>query len=166
MSALTESGQNGQHGLDYTAAEALLEALIDAGVTHLIVNLGSDHPAFIEVFSKWKAEGRDNQLRIITAPHEFVGLCMAQGYYQASGKMQAMIVHVDAGTLNMGGAIHNVARARIPVLMISGESPSYQLMLGGDEYLTQSIGMSPATDDNELVGSRNVRSRVSRKKLD
>jgi acetolactate synthase-1/2/3 large subunit len=118
-----------------TTATALLEALVSAGVTHLFVNLGSDHPAILEATSKWGAEGKKD-LRFITAPNEFVGLCAAQGFFQASGKMQAILVHVDAGTLAMAGALHNVSRARIPVLMIAGTSP--------------------ITDENEMVGGRNV----------
>ena len=124
---------------DCTTATALLEALVASGVTHLFVNLGSDHPAILEEISKWQAEGKKD-LHFITAPNEFVGLCAAQGFFQASGKMQAILVHVDAGTLAMAGAIHNVSRARIPVLMIAGTSP--------------------VTDEGEMVGGRNVNSQV------
>lgn len=125
---------------NYTAATAILEALEDAGVTHLFVNLGSDHPAILEAISKREADAKKdgakkNGLRFFTAPNEFVGLCAAQGFFQASGRMQAILVHVDAGTLAMGGAIHNVSRARIPVIMIAGTSP--------------------VTDEGELVGTRN-----------
>ena len=120
---------------DYTTATAMLEALVSTGVSHLFVNLGSDHPAIVEAASKWQTDGRGG-LRFITASNEFVGLCAAQGFFQVSGKMQAMLVHVDAGTLAMAGAVHNVSRARIPVLMIAGTSP--------------------ITEENEMRGSRNV----------
>jgi Thiamine pyrophosphate enzyme, N-terminal TPP binding domain len=131
------NGINGTHNavVSYTAAEALVEALVDADVTHLFVNLGSDHPALLEALSRRIQEGRET-LKIITAANEFVGLCACQGFFQASGKMQAILVHVDCGTLAMAGAIHNVARARIPVLMIAGTSP--------------------VTEENEMMGSRNV----------
>jgi hypothetical protein len=119
----------------YTTSTALLEALVSAGVTHLFVNLGSDHPAIIEAISAREISGTTN-LKFITAPNEFVGLCAAQGFFQASGIMQAILVHVDAGTYAMGGAIHNVSRARIPVIMIAGTSP--------------------ITDEGELIGGRNV----------
>ncbi|CAH0033312.1 unnamed protein product [Clonostachys rhizophaga] len=119
---------------DYTASTALLEALESAGVTHLFVNLGSDHPAVMEAISKREQDGNKG-LRFITAPNEMVGLSAAQGFFQASGQMQAILVHVDAGTLAMGGAIHNVSRARIPVIMIAGTSP--------------------ITEEGELIGSRN-----------
>lgn len=122
---------------NYTTATAMLEALEAAGVTELYVNLGSDHPAIIEAMSKRQAEGKSGGLRFITAPNEFVGLCAAQSYFQTTGRMQAVLVHVDAGTLAMAGAIHNVSRARIPVVMIAGTSP--------------------VTEEGELSGSRNVR---------
>jgi len=130
----SNSASNGSVA-SYTAAEAMFEALVDADVSHLFVNLGSDHPAIMEALSKRKREGRE-KLKIITAPNEFVGLSACQGFFQASGKMQAILVHVDCGTLAMAGAIHNVARARIPVLMIAGTSP--------------------VTDENEMAGGRNV----------
>ncbi|CAK7204957.1 hypothetical protein SEUCBS139899_007719 [Sporothrix eucalyptigena] len=124
---------------NYTTATAILEALEDAGVSHLFVNLGSDHPAILEAISKRKTDakraGYKNKLRFVTAPNEFVGLCAAQGYFQTSGQMQAILVHVDAGTQAMGGAIHNVSRARIPVIMLAGTSP--------------------VTEEGELVGTRN-----------
>ncbi|KAH6718393.1 acetolactate synthase [Leptodontidium sp. MPI-SDFR-AT-0119] len=120
---------------DYTTSTALLEALESAGVSHLFLNVGSDHPAILEAISKQHIEGQPKKIRFITAPHEFVGLSAAQGYFQASGEMQAVLVHVDAGTLSMAGAIHNVARARIPVLILAGTSP--------------------ITDEGELRGSRN-----------
>ena len=36
---------------EYTASSAMLEALEAAGVAHLLVNLGSDHPAIMEAIS-------------------------------------------------------------------------------------------------------------------
>lgn len=120
---------------EYTTAMAMLEAMASAGVSRVFVNLGSDHPAILEALSKYKLDGKKG-LHFVTATHEFVGLCAAQGFFQMTGEMQAIIVHVDAGTLNMGGAIHNVSRARIPVLMVAGTSP--------------------ITEENELRGGRNV----------
>jgi acetolactate synthase-1/2/3 large subunit len=141
---------------NYTGATALLEALVLAGVTHLFVNLGSDHPALLEVISKWRREGRSD-LKVLTAPNEFVGLCAAQGYYQATGKMQAILVHVDAGTLAMAGAIHNVARARIPVLMIAGNDHLHYCLFRIEEHGTyDESGTSPITEENEMIGTRNV----------
>ena len=71
---------------------------------------------------------------LILSPHESVALSAAQGYAQVSGEAQAVLVHVDCGTQNLGGAIHNAARGRVPVLIFAG--------------------LSPMTQDGELPGSR------------
>lgn len=102
-----------------TSASLLLDTLVSTGITHLFANLGSDHPAFLEALARRKLAG-DDSLKVITATNEFVGLSAAQGFYQVSGQMQAVLVHVDAGTLAMGGGIHNVARCRVPVLIMAG----------------------------------------------
>ena len=42
----------------YTASTALLEALTEAGVSHLFANFGSDHPALVEAIAEARAGGR------------------------------------------------------------------------------------------------------------
>lgn len=120
---------------NYTTAAALLDALELAGVTHLFVNLGSDHPGILEAMSL-RTVNKNKGIRFLTAPNEFVGVCAAQGYYQVSGVMAAILVHVDVGTMAMGGSVHNVSRNRVPVLMLAGTSP--------------------VTEEGELLGTRNV----------
>src|SRR5699024_12157401 len=74
-------------------------------------------------------------LDIIICPHEMVALSAAHGYAQATGEPQAVIIHVDVGTQNLGGAVHNASKGRIPVLIYAG-APPY-------------------TQEGELIGSRN-----------
>lgn len=57
----------------YTTSFAFFEALWDAGVTHVFVNLGSDHPSIIEAMVKGAREKKGQFPRIITCPNE-VGL--------------------------------------------------------------------------------------------
>jgi acetolactate synthase-1/2/3 large subunit len=118
----------------YTASTAFLEALVDAGVSYLFVNLGSDHPALLEALAEAQATGKPAP-KVITCPNEMVALTCAQGHTQISGEAQAVLVHVECGTLAMAGAIHNVSRCRIPVLIFAGASPY--------------------TQEGELKGSRN-----------
>lgn len=118
----------------YTAGSAFLEALVEAGVSHVFVNWGSDHPSLIEAIAEARAKGVVMP-RVITCPNEMAALSAAHGFYQASGVAQAVIVHVECGTQSMGGAVHNVAKGRIPVLIFAGASPF--------------------TQEGELPGSRN-----------
>ena len=120
----------------YTASTAFLEALAEAGVPYVFANLGSDHPGLIEALARAKAEGREGDLpRVIVCPHEMVALSAAHAAALVSRTPQAVIVHVDAGTQNLGGAISNARSGRVPVLVFAGASPY--------------------TMRNELPGSRN-----------
>lgn len=54
----------------YTTSFAFFEALWEAGVTHVFVNLGSDHPSIIEAMVKGAREKKGQFPRIITCPNE------------------------------------------------------------------------------------------------
>ena len=108
----------------YTVSRALLEAMREAGVTYLFANLGSDHTGIVEAYAQARGDGGTDTLpELVLCPHEFVALSAAQGYAQVSGEAQAVLVHVDCGTQNLGGAVHNVSRGRVPVLILAGLSP-------------------------------------------
>jgi acetolactate synthase-1/2/3 large subunit len=120
--------------LTYTGATALLEALQETGVKYLFANFGSDHPAIVEALAQARAAG-DAIPQVITCPNEFVAMSAANGYAQVTGQAQAVLVHVECGTQSLGGAIHNAAKGRVPVLVLAGASPF--------------------TQEGELKGSRN-----------
>jgi acetolactate synthase-1/2/3 large subunit len=105
-----------------TAADAMMEALYNAGVSYIFANLGSDHPAIIESWAKSSVLNRPKP-EIIICPHEMVAMSAAHGFAQVTGKAQAVFVHVDVGTSNLGGSVHNAARGRIPALIFAGASP-------------------------------------------
>ncbi|MDX6338484.1 MAG: acetolactate synthase large subunit, partial [Streptosporangiaceae bacterium] len=119
----------------YTTSTALLEGLREAGVRYAFANLGSDHTGILEAYALASRLGTlDTLPELILCLHESVALSAAHGYAQVSGEAQAVLVHVDCGTQNLGGAIHNAARGRVPVLIFAG--------------------LSPMTQDGELPGSR------------
>src|SRR5271163_1147125 len=64
-----------------------------------------------------------------------VAMTCAHGYAQLTGRAQAVVVHVDCGTQSLGGAVHNAAKARVPVFVFAG--------------------LSPFTQEGEARGSRN-----------
>src|ERR1041384_7562621 len=109
----------------HTTSSAFLDALSAAGVSYVFANFGSDHPGLVEAFAAAAATGRTVPT-LITCPAEFVALTAAQGHAQVSGRAQAVIVHVECGTQNLGGAVHNAAKARVPVLIFAGASPYTQ----------------------------------------
>ena len=106
----------------YTGADALNDALVTAGVDCVFLNSGTDYPPIVESWAKYESKGKKIP-RVIIAPHEYAGMSAAQGYAQITGKAQAVFVHVDVGTQNLGGAIHNAFRCRTPVYVLAGLSP-------------------------------------------
>lgn len=118
----------------YTTGAAFLDALKEGGVSYLFCNFGSDHPSIIERLAEAATQGQPLP-RVLTCPNEMVGLSAAQGYAQATGRAQAVLVHVECGTQSLAGAVHNVAKGRAPVLIFAGASPF--------------------TQEGELRGSRN-----------
>lgn len=109
----------------HTASAAFLDALRDAGVEFIFANFGSDHPGLVEAIAEARAEGRSVP-RVITCPNEMVALTAAQGHAQVSGRAQAVVVHVECGTQALAGAVHNVDKGRVPVLIFAGASPFTQ----------------------------------------
>ena len=118
----------------YTASSALLDALQDLGVEFIFANFGSDHPAIVEAIAAARAAGRAIP-RIVTCPNEMVGMSAAHGFAAATGRAQAVLVHVECGTQALAGAVHNAAKGRIPMFIFAGASP--------------------LTQEGELKGSRN-----------
>jgi acetolactate synthase I/II/III large subunit len=118
----------------YTTGTALLEAMLETGVEYVFCNLGSDHSALVEAIAEARKTGR-KMPQLITSPNEMVALSAAHGFAQLTGRAQAVVVHVECGTQALGGAVHNAAKGRIPVLIFAG--------------------MSPATQEGEARGSRN-----------
>ena len=106
----------------YSTAHYFLEGLVDLGVEYIFANLGTDHVSLIEEMARWDKEGRKHP-DFILCPHEVVAVHMAGGYALATGRSQAVLVHVDAGTANACMAIQNLFRYRLPVMLFAGRAP-------------------------------------------
>jgi len=106
----------------YATAHYFLEGLVDLGVDYIFANLGTDHVSLIEELARWDKDGRKHPAMIL-CPHEVVAVHMAGGYALATGKAQAVLVHVDAGTANACMAVQNLFRYRLPVMLFAGRAP-------------------------------------------
>jgi acetolactate synthase I/II/III large subunit len=158
----------------YTTSTAFLEALAEAGVTYVFANLGSDHPGLLEAMAQARAEGRADTLpKLIVCPHETVAMSAAHAYAMVTGEPQAVVVHVDAGTQNLGGAVNNAMRGRVPVLIFAGMVPFTQggeLPGGRTEFIQwiqdvrdqRGILRNYVKYDNEIRTGKNVKQLVHR----
>jgi acetolactate synthase I/II/III large subunit len=161
----------------YTTSTAFLEALAEAGVSYIFANLGSDHPGLIEAFAQARVNGSDRREgafpRLIICPHETVALSAAHAYASVTRQPQAVLVHVDAGTQNLGGAVNNVMRGRVPVLIFAGAAPvtvTGELPAGRNEWIhwiqdvrdQRGILRGYVKYDTEIRTGRNIKQVVQR----
>ena len=106
----------------HSAAHYFLEGLTEIGFDYLFCNFGTDHAPLIEAMASFRRAGRKFPATIL-CPHENTAVHMAAGYAIAAGRGQGVMVHVDAGTANSAMALHNLCRARIPVMLMAGKAP-------------------------------------------
>src|SRR6201988_3311007 len=102
-------------------AEAYLTRLGERGIDYVFANAGTDFAPIVEGISR-KA-GNAKFPKFITVPHENVAMAMAHGYYRASGKPAAVMVHVTVGTGNTINGLMNAARDNTPLLLAAGRTP-------------------------------------------
>lgn len=105
------------------AGDAIVAAMARGGVEYLFFTSGSEISFYQESIAKARALDRPAP-RLITVTHEHAGLNAALGYAMVSGKPAATAVHVDAGTLHQGGAVHSAMHSGLPVLMTAGFPPT------------------------------------------
>lgn len=120
-----ERSHDEPHGREWAAVpaddvgETLVAAMTSGGVDHVFFTSGSEIAFYQEAIAKAQVFGRPAP-KLITMTHEHACLNAAIGYSMASGKPSVTAVHVDAGTLQYGGAIHTAWHCRAPVLMTAG----------------------------------------------
>jgi len=112
------------------AAEAFLSALWRHRVDKLFLNPGTDFPPIVEAYCKARAKGAVYPTPVLV-PHENTAVTMAHGYFLATGRAQAVMVHVSVGTANTVNAIADASRDNVPVLLCAGRSPVTEYGLAG-----------------------------------
>ena len=115
-------------------AEAFVELLMAHGVSHIFLNPGTDTAPVDEAVVKARALGRPAP-KMVVCPYEGIAVNAAYGHWMVSGVPQVVLVHVDCGTANMGGALHSAQRGRAAMLLCAGRAP-----------ITEGKGMRGARD--------------------
>lgn len=108
-----------------SVADGYLALLSANGVDYFFGNAGTDFAPIVEAFAKAGKNGTTAPKPVIV-PHEAVAVAMAHGYYQITGKAQAVMVHVQVGTANAVCNIINAADQKVPVLMTAGRNPIHE----------------------------------------
>lgn len=105
-----------------TCAEELLYLLAAHGVEYLFLNPGTDSAPIQEAAVALGAANLPAP-SLVACSFESVSLAAAHGYWQATRRPQAVWVHVDAGTQNLGAMVHNIMRDRAGVVVLAGKTP-------------------------------------------
>jgi acetolactate synthase-1/2/3 large subunit len=106
-----------------SAGAALVARLKTAGVDYVFANSGTDFPPIIEGLAEAKA--RDLPLpETLLIAHEHAAVGMAHGYFLATGRAQAVMLHTNVGLANGATATINAAIDQIPMILMSGRTPA------------------------------------------
>jgi benzoylformate decarboxylase len=113
-----------------TGADAFIAQLVEAGVKYVFGNPGTTEEPFLG-----RLKDRTD-LTFVTALHESVAVCAAEGYARASRQIGVVEVHAGPGLGNAMGMLYNAAEGRTPLLVYVGQveqSGMYlEPTLGGD----------------------------------
>ncbi len=104
------------------AGEVLLRRLKAHGVDYLFANSGTDFAPVIEGLVEAKRYGEE-VVETVVIPHEHAAVSMAHGYYMATGRAQAVMVHTNVGLANSVLGILNAAAEQVPMFLCSGRTP-------------------------------------------
>jgi acetolactate synthase-1/2/3 large subunit len=117
------------------AAEAFVELLNANNVDYIFLNPGTDTFPIQEALAKLRAQGKRTP-EVILSLHESVAMAAAHGYFMLTGRPQVVLVHVDVGTQQVGGALHNAQRGRIGVVFCAGRAPlTFEQGRRGERFL-------------------------------
>lgn len=108
-----------------TSGAALLSRMATLGIDYIFANSGTDFPPVIEGLSE--AEAKSIPLpRTVTVPFESAAVAMAHGYTLATGRPQVVMVHTNVGLANAAMGAINAACDNIPMLLMSGRTPTLE----------------------------------------
>lgn len=111
--------------LPITAGGAIFHRLARLGVDVVFANSGTDFPPVIEGLAEADAHGH-HLPRTVLVPHEHVGMGMAHGYWFATGRPQAVMLHTNVGLANGSIGAINAATDHVPMLLMSGRTPTVE----------------------------------------
>ncbi|MCS7001869.1 MAG: thiamine pyrophosphate-binding protein, partial [Dehalococcoidia bacterium] len=103
-------------------ADVFVNQLVAGGVTALYINSGTDTFPIQEAIAKRLYYG-ERAPRVVLCLDEVVAGAAAHGHFMVTNQPQAVLVHVDVGTQQLGGSVHNAQRGRAGMLLCAGRAP-------------------------------------------
>ncbi len=106
-----------------SAGAALFARLAAVGVDYVFANSGTDFPPIIEGLAEAGARQMALPETVLIA-HEHAAMGMAHGYYLATGRAQAVMLHTNVGLANGATGAINAAVDQVPMILMSGRTPT------------------------------------------
>jgi acetolactate synthase I/II/III large subunit len=108
-------------GQKMTGGDILLELLETNGIERIFCSPGTEWAPVWEAIAKRKTAHKHCPV-YINCRHEMLAVSAAMGYGEASGKMPAVLLHSGIGTLHGSMALRNAYFAKVPMIVLSGET--------------------------------------------
>ncbi|MDQ0701720.1 acetolactate synthase-1/2/3 large subunit [Pseudomonas sp. W3I7] len=101
-------------------SDLLVDLLINQGIEYVCFNPGA---SFRGIHDSLVHHPDPAVPAILMCCHEEISVAMAHGYYKASGKHMAVLVHANIGLQHASMAIFNAWCDRVPLLVLGGNGP-------------------------------------------
>ena len=101
-------------------SDLVVYLLHELGVEYVTLNPGATTRGLHESLVTY---GGNNAPEVITCCHEEIAVAMAEGYYLATGRPQATLVHNIVGLQHASKAIYEAWLTNTPMLILGGTGP-------------------------------------------
>src|SRR3954449_4584305 len=102
-----------------TGAQALLQTLVQAGVTTCFTNPGTSEMHFVAALDAVR------EMRSVLTLFEGVATGAADGYARMAERPGATLLHLGSGLGNGLANLHNARKGRVPIVNIVGDHATY-----------------------------------------
>ena len=105
-----------------TAAEAIVDALIDEGIEYVFGVTGDTVLPILDAIYH-----RENEIRYVTARFETGATAMADGYSRVTGKTGCCLFHVGPSISNSVLGVWSAQKDAVPLLVMSANLDTFRL---------------------------------------
>src|ERR1044071_5647559 len=101
-------------------SDLVVYLLHELGIEYATLNPGATTRGLHESLVTY---GSNRAPEVITCCHEEIAVAMAEGYYLATGRLQATLVHDIVGLQHASKAIYEAWLNQVPMIIIGGTGP-------------------------------------------